>query len=146
MKDIVGAIHTDQRLKWDQNIESKKLIRRINRVELVNITIRQHKLDSQKRDTYEKKFSWFNRPIVNHDLNNTLDLQNNPENSFLSSRSQQTFDKEKLETFFFYSSMDSKESKLECPEVEGTTRTHVIFGMDKFEIIKRKKQEDDMAF
>ena len=118
MKDIVGAIHTEQRLKWDPNIESKKLIRRVNRVDLVNITLRQHKLDSQKRDTFEKKFSWFNRPVVTHDLNNTLDLRGNPEHSFLSSRSnQQTFDKERLENYFFYSSMDSKESKLECPEV-----------------------------
>lgn len=74
MKDIVGAIHTEQRLKWDQNIESKKLIRRVNRVDLVNITLRQHKLDSQKRDTFEKKFSWFNRPVITHDLNNTLDI------------------------------------------------------------------------
>lgn len=117
MKDIVGAIHTEQRLKWDPYIESKKVIRRVNRVELVNIQLKQHHLDTQKRDTFEKKFSWFNRPAVTHDLNNTLDMHNNPDISFISSRSQQTFDKEKLETYFFYSSMDSKESKLECPEV-----------------------------
>ena len=82
MKDIVGAIHTDQRLKWDAYIESKKVVRRINRVDLMHICLKQHQLDSQKRDTFEKKFSWFNRPVVTHDLNNTLDLQNNPEQSF----------------------------------------------------------------
>ena len=98
-------------------------MRRINRVDLVHITLKKHKLDSQNRDTFEKKFSWFNRPAVTHDLNNTLDVQNNPEQSFMSSRSQQAFDKEKLETYFFYSSMDSKDSKIECPEVNGTTRT-----------------------
>ena len=46
MNDIVGAIHTDQRLKWDPYIESKRFVRTVNRVSLVNITLKQHQLDT----------------------------------------------------------------------------------------------------
>ena len=38
--------------------------------------------------------------------------------------------------------MDSKESKLECPEQKDQIRTHITFGMHKFEIIKREVETD----
>ena len=44
-----------------------------------------------------------------------------------------------LENYFYFSSMDSKEYKIECPEEPNTVRTHITFGMHKFELIKRLK-------
>jgi hypothetical protein len=34
--------------------------------------------------------------------------------------------------------MDSKLAKEICPQPEGWTRTHVYFGIDKFEIVQRQ--------
>ena len=38
--------------------------------------------------------------------------------------------------------MDSLESKEECPELEDTIRTHIYFGMHKFEQIKSEQTDD----
>ena len=51
---------------------------------------------------------------------------------------------DQLENFFYFSSMDSKDSKLECPEVKDTVRTHVFFGMHKFEIVSRLKPKTNI--
>lgn len=115
---------------------SKQFVRKIGRVELMKVSMKPHKLAPQKRDIFEKKFGWCFRPPVNHsDFNQSIISNESPrkQNNF-SARSDQ------IENYFFFSSMDSKESKLECPEEPDTVRTHVYFGMHKFEFITRLKK------
>ena len=43
---IIQAIHSpDLRCKWDRNVESKTLVRKVNRVELIHTVIKPHPLD-----------------------------------------------------------------------------------------------------
>lgn len=43
--------------------------------------------------------------------------------------------RDQIENYFFFSSMDHPDALKECPLVKNFTRTHVHFGMHKFEYI-----------
>lgn len=89
-----------------------QLVRKINRVELIKTKIKPHPLDPQKRDIFEKKFGFSHRKNANGSA-------------------------DEIDNYFWASSMDSKEMRAECPETKDVSRTHVYFGMQKFEIIRR---------
>ena len=137
MESVVQAIHnSDMRMQWDSIMASKEFVRKVGRVELMKVSLKPHKLAPQKRDIFEKKFGWCYRPPLNHDrsdVNQSIASDASPRKQNLSARSDQ------IENYFFFSSMDSKESKIECPEEPDTVRTHVYFGMHKFEFITRLK-------
>jgi len=45
MEAVVNAIHnSDMRMKWDTNMQSKKFVRKIGRVELMQIQLKPHPL------------------------------------------------------------------------------------------------------
>jgi hypothetical protein len=46
-------------------------------------------------------------------------------------------------TYFYYTSMDSADSKAICPEQVGVERTHLYFGMSKYEYVMVREQEED---
>ena len=119
---------------------SKLLVRKIGRVELMKVSLKPHKLAPQKRDIFEKKFGWCYRPPVNpdsRDFNQSIISNESPRKNY-STRSDQ------IENYFYFTSMDSKESKLECPDEPDTVRTHVYFGMHKFEFITRLKKNQNI--
>ena len=122
MEQLVHAIHnSDMRVKWDNNLKSQTLIKKINRIELIHIMNQPHILASQKRDIFEKKFGFAYRPIVkSNDDSGGFQIQS-----------------DMMENYFFFSSLDDKEIEKECPIPKDTIRTHFYFGMHKFEIIKR---------
>jgi hypothetical protein len=96
----------------------------------MKVSLKPHTLAPQKRDIFEKKFGFAYRPPV--------DTPNQSFDSPVKVRSDQ------IENYFFFSSMDSKESKLECPEEKDTVRTHVYFGMHKFETITRLRKNQNI--
>ena len=100
-------------------MDTCETIKKEGRIELVHQCLKKHPLDDTKRDIFEKKIGFAHR-----DENMKGD--------------------EPMSTYFYFSSMDSDESKTYCPEKEGTSRTFIYFGMHKFEYITRKvKQEQD---
>lgn len=108
----------------------------------MKVALKPHKLAPQKRDIFEKKFGFCFRPPLNHDrsdINQSIHSDASPrKHNNLSARS------DLVENYFYMSSMDSKESKLECPEEPDTVRTHIYFGMHKFEFITRLKQNQNI--
>lgn len=113
MEQLMEAFNNlDQRSKWDRNVASMQLVRKINRVELIKTNISPHPLDPQKRDIFEKKFGFSHRKGASGAA-------------------------DEIDNYFYHASLDSKEMKAECPETKEISRTHVYFGMQKFEIIRR---------
>ena len=96
------------------------MIRKLNRVELINIKYNTHYLAQDKRDIFQKKFSFAYRPPVRDENGDIQKLKS-----------------DKVETYFYFSSFDHKDIKSECPVDKDVSRIHIIFGMHKFEIVEK---------
>ena len=85
MEQVVNAVHHPQlRLKWDKNIESISLVKKVSRVQLIHTVNRQNQLESVKRDMFEKKFGFSYRPPV-HEEEKGLSIHDQVTNFFFAS-------------------------------------------------------------
>lgn len=105
------ALQSHHRLKWDKNIEKMQSVHKLGKVNLIQQVIKPHPLMSQKRDMFYKQIGFAHRatdfPVKDHSVSN----------------------------YFYFSSMDSKDSETLCPVETDVSRTHVFFGMQKFETV-----------
>lgn len=128
MDAIIRALHNyEERIKWDSNLLKKSVVKKMNRVEIIHEILKPHALANQKRDILEKKIGFPYRPM--------LDGPETPNDSFHHSNSFRA-SANSVENYFYFSSMDSKESKDLCPAEPDVVRTQVYFGMHKFEFIQ----------
>ena len=127
MDQVIRALHNyDERVKWDSNLLKKYVVKKMNRVEIVHEILKPHAIANQKRDILEKKIGFPYRPM--------MDGPETPSDSFHSTSFRASANS--VENYFFFSSMDSKESRDLLPAEPDVVRTHVYFGMHKFEFIQ----------
>lgn len=158
MDQVIQAVHDPiRRAKWDKNIDQVRIIRNINRVQILHTIHTPHFLESVVRDMFEKKFGFTHRPPVtsrfddqmsngksmNQDetlrsleIDDSTNLHDSKQLQNIQGRNSYKFQSDQIEYYMFSSSIDHKDLQAECPLKQDNVRTQVYLTLQKFELVK----------